>query len=271
MSLIHSELFLEVYYNVIDIILDEIFELDIFYVKKPVKTLYGIIHTCRDFYRYFRIMFAKRFYKKFDLNEELFPLNCIRKNCKVDGIVGINGFGEEEAEYCGSIWDLLNSYKNDHIQYEEYIDDQPFVTYECRMNYSKFKYKDPDYSAIYVLRYYEKLFDVKLFFYKIHDYHEFYKIHNHEDYYKDNKRYTIESNIYSIESVLKYMNNPTQEILNNLEILYSIYSKVKHHLSLKYKIIYIFLYNDLDIDICYFEWKHLHLCLKYYLLKNLKE
>src|SRR5437868_4433320 len=126
MSLIHSKLFLELYYNVIDIIIYEIFEVDIFYIKKPVKTIRGIMYTCKNFYQYLRINFARYFYIKFGFNEEIFPLNCVRENCKIDEDK------EDETIYCGSIWDLLNSYKNDLIQYEEYPDDVPFAIYECR-------------------------------------------------------------------------------------------------------------------------------------------
>ncbi|CAG8595467.1 2233_t:CDS:2, partial [Scutellospora calospora] len=159
MSLIHSKLYLEIYYNVIDIVLYEIFEVDIFYIKKPVKTFYGIIHICNDFYTYFRVEFAKQFYKKFDLNERIFPLNCIRKNCKIIG-------KSIETEYCGSLWDLLNSFKNDYFQFEEYHNDLPVALYRCEYEYHKNKS---------VEKYFEILRNVKLFFFKIHDYYENYR------------------------------------------------------------------------------------------------
>ncbi|CAG8460267.1 3321_t:CDS:2 [Scutellospora calospora] len=203
MSLIHSKLFLELYYNVINIIIYEIFEVDIFYMKKPVKTFYGIIHTCKDFYTYFRIEFAKEFYKKFDLNERIFPLNCIRKNCKIIG-------KSIETEYCGSLWDLLNSFKNDYFQFEEYHNDLPVALYRCEYEYHKNKS---------VKKYFEILRNIKLFFFKIHDYHENYQV-----FYDEGGQYVIKSNIYSLEGVLEILDKSSYK-RENSEILYNFYLK----------------------------------------------
>ncbi|CAG8472504.1 506_t:CDS:1 [Scutellospora calospora] len=125
--MIDLKLSLDFYNEIIDTIIYEIFELDILYVKKPVKTIKGILYTCRYFYYYFRKKFAISFYKKFGLDEEIFSSECVRKDCKKRGHIRnefffnflslsldiwnlVDIYGDR---YCGSIWDLLNAYKND--------------------------------------------------------------------------------------------------------------------------------------------------------------
>ncbi|CAG8460152.1 3315_t:CDS:1 [Scutellospora calospora] len=279
MSLIYSRLSLDLYYNVIDIILYEIFELDILYVKIPIKTIGGILFTCKHFYHYLRKEFAKYFYKKFGFDEKIFLPNCIRKNCK-------DNDGDNITVYCGSIWDLLNAYMYDIYEEPElpcsWYGHVPNVIFESREIYYC-NYLDCDRY----IDYYERMYHVKLFFYKLHDDYT---------YYHCVERKKI--NVFSLEKILEIIDNSisdTDKVVKilgisknlgnmidgciqgnmdyNLGILYFLYSKLEYYLPISYKIIYILVYQILYMktDINYLIWKELFLYLKYYLLKLSKD
>ncbi|CAG8607198.1 8048_t:CDS:2, partial [Scutellospora calospora] len=173
----------------------------------------------------------------FDNDFSIFPLNCTRENCKNDNNDG------NITVYCGSLWDLLTAYKHDIYEKSDipcsWNNHVPYAIFEFREKYYR---ESSDYNRY--CEYYEKIYYVKLFFYKIHDDYTYY-------YCVERKRL----NVFSLESVLEIMDNSILDtdkivkilgISNNLEnmidrciqgnmdhnigILYILYSKLEYYL-----------------------------------------
>jgi hypothetical protein len=157
-------------------------------------------------------------------------LNYILENCVIN----------KEIEkfitiYCGSIWDLLNAYK-----YDIYEEEKPYswystnglsVMFECKTKYvRRFIYlEDQEKYFYFINEYNDKLYNVKLFFYKIHDNNRYLKKNNFDNLY------------YSLDSVIKSLNN--DELIENFKL----YSKLKRYLLTGYKIIYLYIYNIIHV------------------------
>ncbi|CAG8572814.1 8592_t:CDS:2, partial [Scutellospora calospora] len=87
----------------------------------------------------------------FDNDFSIFPLNCIRENCKIDNNDG------NITVYCGSLWDLLNAYKHDIYEESDipysWNDHVPYAIFESREKYYR---ESSDYNRY--CEYYEKIY-----------------------------------------------------------------------------------------------------------------